>query len=213
MEINFPRESNIQIGFDLLYKRLKRTPYAIEKTTKLNIFGIDISKEFNFDLANLIYNYNCELIGISDERLNLLYSIINTGYFTKKEMSKTAYYLYFRKILEKTDFPLMLLDNTVYNDLNTDKKQSFYLAQPLYFTETQLFYKKLKSGFAQPKDLELAIKQGLDIWEVDSVHILDLCEIHFGLRFASNFYERQLLDLYSEILMGSLYGFNRREGN
>lgn len=205
--IEFPRKTNVLESFNYLFKTLPKTELSNTKCRTINFFNISISKEYNVDLARLIYEYNCELIGLSQERLEIINSIINTGYFIKENKTPKEYYLIFRRLLELSDFSLMILDNTYYNILHRKKEIPFSIIQPLYFENNYFYYQKLKAGMVQPKELEKQIQKGTDIWEVSNVHIYNLIEFSSGFRFATTKLERDYLELYSDILSQRLTGF------
>ena len=119
--IKFPTTNNIDIGFDKLRNKIDKKEFSFENKTKIDIFNIVIPKEYNVDLARLMVEYNCEFIGISEKRLSILNSIINTGYFIKENLSSQKYYELFRGLLEKIDFNFIILDNVYKNSVNTNK--------------------------------------------------------------------------------------------
>lgn len=205
--IKFPTTNNIDIGFDKLRNKIDKKEFSFENKTKIDIFNIVIPKEYNVDLARLMVEYNCEFIGISEKRLSILNSIINTGYFIKENLSSQKYYELFRGLLEKIDFNFIILDNVYKNSVNTNKSVDFYVVKPLYFNNNYFYFKKLKSRYAEPKDLEMALKNKLDVWELSSIRIQDLSNFETGLRLASTDRERQFLTLYNEILSRRLFGF------
>lgn len=211
--IKFPKSSNIKEGFDKLFKKLEKEKFSLDETTKtkINIFNIDISKEYNVDLAKLVFEYNCELVGISEDRLSIINSIINTGYFLKTKLSKIEYYNLFRELLENIDFNFIILDNVYKNSINKEKDIEYYVIKPLYFDSKYFYYQKLKSHFTEPKNLERALDNNVNIWEMGSIRIQDISDVEVGFRLASNKKEYEYLMLYNEIISRRLKGFYRKE--
>lgn len=207
--IKFPSASNINIGFDKLKSKINKKEFRFSNKTKIDIFNIEIPKEYNVDLARLMFEYNCEFIGISEDRLSILNSIINTGYFIKENLSSNQYYEFFRSLLEKTDFNFIILDNTYKNSISRHKSIDFYVIKPLYFNNNYFYFKKLKSRFVEPSSLEFALNNNLNIWEQSSIRIQDISNFEVGFRLPSTNRERQFLKLYNDILSRRLLGFYR----
>lgn len=207
-EILFPNKGNISRGFEWFYENLEQQEIGSLKQARINFFNLSIPKEYNIDMARLKALYNCEVVGISNERDSVLNSIINTGFFIKENKTPKEYYQTFRRLLELTDFSLMILDNTYYNSENLSKKRvPFTIVNPLYFENNYFYYQKLKVGFVQPKQLEQAMSSGKDVWQQESIHVYSLAEPHSGFRFATTSEERDYLDFYTEILSNRIGGF------
>lgn len=160
------------------------------------MFDSPVDKKYNPVLAEYLHVYNCNLEGFDKERISVLNSIFDTGYFIKERLDKMDYYKLLRTLIEQTDFPLMIEDNVYYNSLNKQKKADFYLIKPVYFTKNLLYYRRLKQGVAN--DLKNLTDTG--VWEMVSVNILDLSELTTGIRFAKNETEKNYLDFYEELL-------------
>lgn len=205
--IKFPSTSNINIGFDKLKSKINKKEFRFSNKTKVDIFNIEIPKEYNVDLARLMFEYNCEFIGISEDRLSILNSIINTGYFIKENLSSKQYYEFFRGLLEKTDFNFIILDNIYKNSINRHKSVDFYVIKPLYFNNNYFYFKKLKSRFVEPTSLEFALNNNLNIWEQSSIRIQDISNFESGFRLPSTNRERQFLNLYNDIISRRLLSF------
>lgn len=205
--IRFKSSYNTGEGFTKLFERLDKKEYSDKNKVIVDFFNIDINKKYNIDLATLIFEYNCELLGVSEKRLEILHSIINTGYFVKKEMNPDQYYCFFRKLLETTDFSLMILDNVYSNFINNENKPKYVVIKPLYFQGNTFHFKKLKSYFTEPVELEKALLEKKNVWEKSSVFIYDLIREDSGFRLSSTEREFDFLELYSDILNKRVSGF------
>lgn len=171
--------------------------------TKVDVTQSSFEKQFSPHLAKLMIVYNCEYIGLSMEREEELESIIQTGWFLKENLGPKEYGQWFKRMIEQADFPLMILDNVL-----ARKTPKYQVVQPLSIENDRLRYRKLKPSYTEPKVLERALMNDVDIWVTDTIHYLDLSDKTFGLRFACNVKERAILDILSNILSGRLKGFN-----
>lgn len=204
--IPFTKTDNTGVGFEKLFSQLEKKGDTFD-TIQIDFFNVTISKEFNPLMAKLIYDYHCELIGVSEERLTIIYSIINTGYFLKERMTPKEYSIFFRRLLERFDFPLLIKDNIFYNTLHYIKKKDYEVIKPLYFENNYFYYKKLKSYYTEPYLLEKALLENNNVWEISSIHVYDLQLEETGFRLPSNQIESDYLHFYNEILSRRIKGF------
>lgn len=172
----------------------------------INLFNTIVEPLFTVDLVRLQLDFGVEFQGLSEERLELMESILHTGYFIKETLGD-GYVDWLENLLGIADYPLMLLDNVYYNAIKQKDEPKYLVVQPLTFEKDLLKYRKLRPKYTEPRVLERALKSGLDVWTVEDTTIYALKNPLFGLRMAKNIDEMYILDLLTEVLNGQLTGF------
>lgn len=202
MTIQFPSNVDINSGIKLLYTNLKPEPFSLENKQIVDLNNTIIPNEYNVDLANLYLNYNVQFENISKQRLKIILSIINTGYFIKTKLNEKDYFLFLKKLINELDFPYMFIDNIYYNSEHKEVLPELQLIKPMYFLNNNLYYKKLKTRYVEPIDLKKGLNQHKDVWELNNIHVLDVSDVFCGIRFCSNKFEKDLINLYIDLLKG-----------
>ena len=137
------------------------------------------------------------IVRTNDSLTTLIVAYIQTGYFIKCEL-KENYKYWLIDLIEKSNFPLMILDNRL-----TNAETDLYIVQFLDTTKKELRYRKLRSFATNPKTLQEAIEENREIWELSTIFVDELNKADSGFRFASNERERAILDILTGVLNGN----------
>ena len=180
--------------------------YNETKTITIDVStpSLSIRPEFLIEFARLSEYYNCEFIGLLDDKNDIIDSYINTGYFIKSSLGAKAYSELLKELITTLDFPLMILDNRLdkYNFID------YNIIQPIGFSKYKFYYKKLKPSLLEPRILEKACWENKEeIWSQEEIFISEMSDSNIGFRFAKSIKEKTILELYKKILDGSYYNF------
>ena len=137
------------------------------------------------------------IVRTNDSLTPLIDAYIQTGYFIKCEL-KENYKDWLIDLIEKSNFPLMILDKRL-----TNAETDLYIVQFLDTTKKELRYRKLRSFATNPKTLQLALEENREIWELSTIFVDELNKADCGFRFASNEKERVILDILTGVLNGN----------
>jgi hypothetical protein len=169
----------------------------IEENNSLTLDLSDTVVRNDFVVKVAEWVNNGVIVITNDSLTSLIAAYIQTGYFVKREL-KENYKYWLIDLIEKGNFPLMILDNRLINS-ETD----LYIVQFLDTTQKELRYRKLRSFATNPKTLQLAIEDNREIWELSTVFVDELNKADCGFRFASNEKERAILDILTGVLNGN----------
>lgn len=170
---------------------------------QVDVTHLALRKDFAIDVARLENEYNCKFIGLG-EKESQVDAIVGTGYFIKESLGKVEYGKSFRRLVEMSDFPLMIKDNRRVGD----ELIIYNIIQPLSFDNMFFYYNVIKPYLLEPEELEKACWiERENIWDRESIHITDIGGTKTGFRFANTLTERTLLDIFTQIIEGTLTGF------
>lgn len=191
---------------DWVEKRVEQAIANNEDKITIDFSGVAINDKFVPKLGELRSKYHVSLVGLGSKE-DEIDAYVGTGYFLKEMMDIEEYTDWFIDRIKEADYPLMIMDNRVARN----KDNTLEILQPLHFKENRLVYRKLKPAYIEPRSLEKALQEQVDIWRMDSLHRTDIANKETGLRFASNMQERTILDLIDGILNKKYTGFQMRE--
>jgi len=188
--------------FESIKKDIKKLHSEGIKDICVNLEGKSISQEYTKFVAEMIYEYECTFKGLGNKE-PIVEAYLYTGYFIKEYLGPGEYVKWFRKQVEGSDFPMMILDNR----LGNKRLVTMNIIQPVRFDERYFYYNIIKPVYLEPGTLEQAIIDQEDIYTRESINIVDIATEAIGFRFASTKKERTMLDIFEGILSGKLKGF------
>lgn len=192
-------KQKLQVIEDKLALAAKNGKYNV----KVDVTGLPLRPEFSIDVARIIDTYGCEFIGLG-EKEETIDALVSTGYFIKEALGEDNYGKQFRRLVEMSDFPLMVKDNR----LTGDELIIYNVIQPVRFGENYFHYNVLKPYLLEPGELERACWYDKEeIWTKKKTHISDIGSLDAGYRFANTETERTLLDIFTKVIEGTATGF------
>lgn len=213
MASEYTRNNGQFIGKESL-ERIKKDVEDIreEKGNSVDIHlyfsGVSMRDNFNVYIARLGFEYGCKLYGLSTKKEDIDY-IIKSGYFIKKRLGARAYGNRLVELIQRADYPLMIKDRRGEKFIGNDV--TYYIIQPYGVDSENIFhYGELRPKYADPIELERAVRDNKDIWNMKEIFVPDLGNESTGIRFASTPQERIILDLLSGVFSGTLEGFSGR---
>lgn len=151
-------------------------------------------------LADIEDKYKMKFIGLGDKE-EAIETIKNSGYFIKKNLSEHLYALKFKEVIQSSDFPLLIQDNRQ----SGENLIKFNIIQPIGFDDSFFIYIKFKSSILDLKKFEdICWNIESPIGTVEKIHISDIGNKSKGFRFPNSKKEKTILDIYSNILEGSM---------
>lgn len=168
------------------------------KRVEIDVSGVPLRKDFSVEVARIQDTYNCTFIGLS-EKEEMVDAIVSTGYFIKESLGAVEYGKKFRRLVEMSDFPLMIKDNR----LKGDELIVYNIIQPIRFDKQYFHYNIIKPYLLEPSELEKAMLEGVNIWDKSQTHLGDIAGKNQGFRFANTETERTILDIFTEIIEGT----------
>lgn len=193
-------DGSVFLGKDSFYKLEEnlKNYFNQDITCVVDVRDVVINDKLTLELARLKVLYGCEFIGL-DDRTEVLDAYIDTYYFVKKALGRDGYKDWMIRRIQEADYPLMIKDNRLSKRvLQSDME----IIQPIYVNEhtSDFSYKKIKSYYTEPINLMHGIKNGVDVFEQNSIPTYDLGLADVGVRFASNESELTTILLLKNIL-------------
>lgn len=191
-------------------KTLEEIEKILKKEMKKGNIGIEVDlkdtsmrADFSLDIARMQYTYKCKFLNLGGKE-DEIDTYISTGRFIKEKLGNVEYGRRFRRLVEMSDFPLMVKDNRGMGD----ELIQFNVIQPVSFDETHFHYNVIKPYLLEPGELEKAYwYENKNIWERESIHLTDIGEFNQGFRFANTVQEITILDILTGVIEGTLKGF------
>lgn len=169
---------------------------------QIDLTGLAVKEDLNVELGRLMYKYGIDIRGL-DDRVEELSYLKSTGYYIKEELGKVAYSLRLKELIERSDYPLMISDmrgHSTYKKYDINLK----IIQPVTFDHHSMIYRELISIYSDPRDLTTALRHGKKIWEMKMIQTTSLGELDVGIRFAHTIEERNILDVITATIEGTL---------
>lgn len=188
---------------DRIEERLKKENKKGKFGVVVDLGSIPMRKEFAVDVARMIDSYKCKFINLG-EKEEEVDAYIATGYFIKEKLGNVKFGERFKRLVEMSDFPLMIKDNR----LKGDELIKHNVIQPISFNNSYFHYNVIKPHLLEPGYLEKACwYENKNIFDKESIHMADLGDKLEGYRFANSEQERTILDVFTGVIDGTLKGF------